>query len=50
MYKKFVFMASADEIIQELVFSPYMNNYEHIPVFSVSRKAILYQKQRAISS
>jgi hypothetical protein len=47
MYKKFVFMALADEIIKELIFYPYMNNYIH--VFNVSRKAILYQKQRAIS-
>jgi hypothetical protein len=37
MYKKFVFMAPADELIKELIISSYMNNYIH--VFSVSRKS-----------
>jgi len=47
MYKKFVFMDPAGEIIKELNFSLCMSNYIH--VFNVSRKAILYQKQRATS-
>jgi len=40
-------MAPADKIIKELIFSPDMNN--NVYAFNVSRKAILYQKQRAIS-